>query len=63
VQRFGDGLGDGGADLYAACGLVVGDLEAEGVEDLPLDLRRGLPQGVREVGDAREQRRRVLLRA
>ena len=63
MERFGDGLRDGGADLDAACGLVVGDLQAEGVEDLALDLRWGLLQGVGEVRDSREECSGVLVRA
>jgi hypothetical protein len=35
----------------------------KGVEDLALDLRRGLPQGVGEIRDAREQRGGVLVGA
>ena len=41
-----------GADLDAAVGLVVGDLKAEGVKDLALDLGGSVAQPLRQVGHA-----------
>jgi hypothetical protein len=55
-----DGLGDGGGDLDAPVGLVVGDLEAEGLEHLALQFLGCAPQGVAQVGQPREQRGGVL---
>ena len=60
MEGVGDRLGDGGGDLDAAAGLVVGDLEAEGVEHLALEFGWGLVEGVGQVGDPREELSRVL---
>lgn len=54
LEGVGDGFGDGGADLDAAFGPVVGDLEIEGLEELALDRRPGVVECLGEVGDAVE---------
>ncbi len=54
-QCGGELLGDCGREVVGGAGLVVGDLEAECVEELALDRGRGVAQSLGQVGDAAEQ--------